>query len=137
MSQGESSSTQATASPEDDWSSIKDPNERRKIQNRIAQRKFRKWWQERLQLPRTNDPAGEKVRQQREEDERNTENQRNAAGSYTTPEPEKIDEGSGEEGLPWGSISMRHVIDTGRAKEQSSRETSLYAAASRAGGSSR
>lgn len=28
---------------EDDWSHVEDPNERRKIQNRIAQRKFREY----------------------------------------------------------------------------------------------
>ena len=79
--------------------------------------------------------AGEKVRQQREESERNAENQRRAGGSYSTAEPEEVD--SGEEGLPWGSISLRHVITAGRTKEQSSRESSIYAAASKAGGSSR
>ena len=78
---------------------------------------------------------GDKVRQQREDSERNAENQRLAGGAYNAPNPEDIQ--TIEEGLPWGSISMRHVVETGGKKEQSSRETSIYEAASKAGGSSR
>ena len=83
----------------------------------------------------TDQAIGDKVRQQREDSERNAENQRRAGGAYSTVDTEDLD--VNEEGLPWGSISLRHVIKAGRTKEQSSRETSIYAAASKAGGSSR
>lgn len=42
MSNTDSSSTHSMGM-EDDWSAVKDPSERRKIQNRIAQRKFSEW----------------------------------------------------------------------------------------------
>ncbi|KAF2209939.1 hypothetical protein CERZMDRAFT_99993 [Cercospora zeae-maydis SCOH1-5] len=116
MSTGESNSATFI---EDDWSNVTNPNERRKIQNRIAQRKFR-----------------EKARSQREEAERRYENEQRASASYCAPEPEDVDNAE-EPGLPWGSFSMRHVIRTGKEKERTSRETSLYAAASKAGGSTR
>lgn len=114
----------ASRSRSDEWSEVKDPNERRKIQNKLAQRRFR-----------------DKVREQKEETEREMENQRQAGSSYTSPEPSEIDQGSELSGLPWGSLSMRHIVETGKSKEQnsqrSSRENSVYAAASRTGGSSR
>lgn len=76
---------------------------------------------------------GDKARQQREENERAAENQRRAGAAYTTPEPDDLDE-EHDDGLPWGGISMRHVFETGRSKEQSSRESSINAAVSKAGG---
>lgn len=108
----------------EEWSEVKDPNERRKIQNKLAQRRFR-----------------DKVREQKEETERDLENQRRAGSSYTSPEAAEMDQGQNLSGLPWGGISMRHIVETGKNKEQSSqqssRENSVYAAASRTGGSSR
>ncbi|KAF2255415.1 hypothetical protein BU26DRAFT_155733 [Trematosphaeria pertusa] len=108
----------------DEWSEVKDPNERRKIQNKLAQRRFR-----------------DKVREQKEEAERDVENQRRAGSSYASPDPGDIDQGRDLSGLPWGGISMRHIVEAGKTKEQnsqrSSRESSVYAAASRTGGSSR
>lgn len=128
--------TASAGSPDEDWASITDPNERRKIQNRIAQRKFRK--ASRKLCPAACDSTltglGEKAREQREAAERSAENQRQAAGSYAAAEPNDLDAG-GEEGLPWGSISLRHIVSTSRSKEQSSAGTSAHTATSRAGGS--
>ncbi|CAI6341732.1 unnamed protein product [Periconia digitata] len=108
----------------EEWSEIKDPEERRRIQNRIAQRRFR----------------GNK-REQKEEAEREADNQRRAASSYSTPEPGDMEQNHDLSGLPWGGISMKYIVEAGKTKEQnsqrSSRESSVYAAASRTGGSSR
>ncbi|KAF2740412.1 hypothetical protein EJ04DRAFT_531052 [Polyplosphaeria fusca] len=118
------SSRDSGKSKSDEWTEVKDPNERRKIQNKLAQRRFR-----------------DKVREQKEDTEREVENQRRAGGSYASPEPGDIDQGRDLSGLPWGGISMRHIVESGKSKEansqRSSRENSVYAAASRTGGSSR
>jgi len=75
---------------------------------------------------------GDKVRQQKEDHDRSVENQKLAGGAYTAPKADEVDTGD-ESGLPWGSLSLRHIVSTGKAKEHNSRETSPYAAASRAG----
>jgi len=117
-------SRSSSRSKGDEWSDVKDPSERRKIQNKLAQRRFR-----------------DKVREQKEDADREVENQRRAGSAYASPEPGDLDPGRELSGLPWGGLSMRHIVETGKTKEQnsqqSSRENSVYAAASRTGGSSR
>ncbi len=70
--------------------------------------------------------------------ERNAENQQHAGSSYTSPEPETIDSNQNLSGLPWGGISMKHIVETGKSKEQnsqqSSRENSVQESLSRTGG---
>lgn len=82
--------------------------------------------------------TGEKAREQKETAERSAEDRRRAGGSYSAASPDDLDAGD-EEGLPWGSISLRHVVSTSRSKEKGSGDTSTYAATSTstAGGSSR
>ncbi|KAI8935671.1 hypothetical protein NX059_007195 [Plenodomus lindquistii] len=92
----------------DQWSHVIDPNERRKIQNKLAQRRFR-----------------DKTKEHQEETERQAENQRNAGNSYMSPKPEAIDTNDSLSGLPWGGINMRYIIETGRRREQHFRQSSL------------
>jgi hypothetical protein len=82
---------------------------------------------------------GDKIKEQKEDTEREVENQRRAGSSYTSPELEKIDHGHNLSGLPWGGISMKHIMQAGKHREQnsqhSSQDNSVYT--SHTGGSSR
>lgn len=63
--------------------------------------------------------AGEKAKEQKEKSERDSRNQELAGSSYAVPSSNELAGASDEcEGLPWGSISMRHVLS--RGQQQSS-----------------
>ncbi|KAJ8120886.1 hypothetical protein ONZ43_g2523 [Nemania bipapillata] len=85
----------------DNWTEVTEPEERRRIQNRIAQRKFR-----------------EKQKEHKERVERDDRNQENAGSSYRVPEPGELGPDDDElSGLPWGGVSMRHVVARGHESE--------------------
>ncbi|KAH7020637.1 hypothetical protein B0J12DRAFT_547107, partial [Macrophomina phaseolina] len=110
----------------DEWAHVQDPTERRKIQNKLAQRRYR-----------------QKAKEERDAKERDMTNQQLAGGSYSRPDPGQFEPSPSRQlsGLPWGGVSMKYIVESGQAKEQSSqessRETSVYASGSRTGGSSR
>lgn len=119
---GWTSNTSPSDSRSSEWSGVADPVERRKIQNKLAQQRFRA-----------------KAKEQREEVEREEENRQRAANSYTPPDVAHLEDDHTLSGLPWGGLSFKHIIAAGqdreRSSQQSSRENSVYAM--RAGGSSR
>ncbi|RFU80894.1 basic leucine zipper transcription factor domain-containing [Trichoderma arundinaceum] len=89
------------AGPKDpEWSDVTDPEERRRIQNRIAQRKFRG-----------------KVKEQKERTEREAKDKEHAGNSYRIPEPDEIDAEPELSGLPWGSVSLSHIVARGHEAE--------------------
>ncbi|KAH6606347.1 basic leucine zipper transcription factor domain-containing [Trichoderma cornu-damae] len=100
-----------TAAKDPQWSGVTDPEERRRIQNRIAQRKFRG-----------------KVKEQKERAEREAKDKEHAGNSYRIPEADEIDAEPELSGLPWGSVSLSHIVARGHeaeSRKSSGRDTYL------------
>lgn len=94
-----------------DWADITDPEERRRVQNRNAQRKFR-----------------EKARESKERADRDAQNQQHAGNSYRIPSGGDLrDHPEGLSGVPWGSLDFSHVYTRSRdeSRRSSGRDTHM------------
>lgn len=135
---GHQQSGESSRSQDEDWRSIEDQSERRRIQNRIAQRKYRMYAHSTSEnLPSDQSIPGDKEKRKRDDEARVAENAKVAGSAYAAPEAQDLARNANPAGLPWGSVSLKHVVETGKAKEeraqQASREGSVGPAYSRRG----
>ena len=68
--------------------------------------------------------AGDKAKETKERQERDADNRAHAHQVYDTPDPQSMEDDENLSGLPWGSLSLKHVISRGKAKESESRRGS-------------
>lgn len=68
--------------------------------------------------------TGDKAKEAKERQERDAENRAHAGHSYHTPDPDEMGGEDELSGLPWGSLSLKHVVSKGRARESDSRRGS-------------
>ncbi|TLS26186.1 hypothetical protein PpBr36_04504 [Pyricularia pennisetigena] len=115
------SSSSKSKQKSDDWSQVTDPEERRRIQNRIAQRKFRT-----------------KAREQKEKSDRDSRNVEYAGSSYQVPGADDLgltESDVAPSGLPWGGVNMHYVVGRGHDDAGSGGRGGASAAAHQRGGS--
>jgi hypothetical protein len=112
-------------SHEEDWRNIEDQTERRRIQNRLAQRKYRKCTN-RTWTHSFPDQSilGDLQKQKRDDEARVAENQQVAGSAYAAPEAKDLARNANPAGLPWGSVSLKHVVETGKAKQERAQQAS-------------
>jgi hypothetical protein len=63
---------------------------------------------------------GEKKKIEREESIRQSQNQAAARNAYLHPDPRDLQHGNASSGLPWGGVSIKHVVERGKEREQQS-----------------
>lgn len=73
--------------------------------------------------PADHPPTGEKAREQKEREERESRNEQLAGSSYQVPVPEDFMSPEGGEygdylsGVPWGGVSIQHMVAMGHESE--------------------
>jgi hypothetical protein len=58
------------------------------------------------------------LQEQQEKIKQEVEDQRKAASSYVSPDPENMDTRQTLSGLPWGGISLKHIVEKGKARAE-------------------
>lgn len=63
---------------------------------------------------------GDKAKEVKERQERDANDRAHAGHSYHTPDASELAQDEELSGLPWGGMSMQHVISKGKAREEGS-----------------